>query len=95
MNGSQNAAIEILGTHDGYVPGTEAMYIVNQGTIIGNGDGMGTVKNQAAFLFNSLDSSSNDTRTYISNDSSGRIILNAPESPIFHSNALLASPARN
>ena len=80
MNGSQNAAIEILGTHDSYVPGTETMYIENQGTIIGNGDGTGTVKNQAAFLFNSLDSSSNDTRTYIENDSSGRIILNAPES---------------
>ncbi|MCP1225894.1 autotransporter domain-containing protein [Sebaldella sp. S0638] len=81
MNGSENAAIEILGTHERLGAGTTlTMGIYNGGTIIGNGDGNGNIRNQAAFLFNSLDSSSNNTRTYIENSSAGTIILNAPES---------------
>ena len=93
LNNSKNAGIDVQGTHTGYSssslnPNFNSMdkvaniKVINAGTINGNGGGTGanTIKNQVAFGFNNFDSSTNNTRNEMINDTQGTITLKAPES---------------
>jgi len=93
LNSSKNAGIDVQGTHTKYSssalnPAFDSMdkvaniKVINAGTINGNGGGTGanTIKNQVAFGFNNFDSSTNNTRNEMINDTQGTITLKAPES---------------
>ncbi|WP_338945158.1 autotransporter-associated N-terminal domain-containing protein [Fusobacterium pseudoperiodonticum] len=73
---SQNAAIDIQGTHGGSLENPVDMYIYNKGTIIGEG---GTnISEHAGISFNNFDASSDTTRVFFKNQ--GNIKMNAPTS---------------
>jgi len=93
LNEGKNAGIDVQGTHTPYSgqvlnPGFNTMAkvanikVINAGTINGNGGIVGgrLIKNQVAFGFNNFDSSSNNTRNEMINDTQGLITLKAPES---------------
>ena len=93
LNEGKNAGIDVQGTHTPYSgqvlnPGFNTMAkvanikVINAGTINGNGGVVGgrLIKNQVAFGFNNFDSSSNNTRNEMINDTQGLITLKAPES---------------
>ena len=73
---SQNAAIDIQGTHGGSLENPVDMYIYNKGTIIGEG---GTnISKHAGISFNNFDASSDTSRVFFTNQ--GNIKMNAPTS---------------
>ena len=83
---SQNAAIDIQGTHGGDYGSIRKMTVYNKGNIIGEG---GTnISEHAGISFNNFDSSSDSTRVSLINDKEiinsvtkkGIIELNAPKS---------------
>ena len=82
---SQNAAIDIQGTHGGDYGSIVKMLVSNKGTIIGEGN---SNKEHAGISFNNFDSSSDSTRVSLINDKEvingvtkkGIIELNAPKS---------------
>ena len=87
LNGSGNAGIDVQGTHTGNASNIQPVYyetiypmtVYNKGTIIGLG--ATNTKEHAAFAFNNFDGSSDNTRVYLINHSSGgKIELNTSTS---------------
>ena len=72
LNGNKNIGVEILENKS-----SNTLNAVNNGTIILNGDGTGTVKNQAAFLLNNETVASTRQISIINN---GTININSSES---------------